>query len=158
MPAPDPLVIPQLGPLYAVLAPVAEAVLRAAVGLALVPHGLRLFYGFFPGTGVNLGSFAAFTAMLERGGYRPAPFWALIVYLTEFVAGPLLALGLFTRPAAFAVSVLTCLSVVEHVKDGYFWNKQGVEYPGMWAAGALYFLANGGGTLSLDHLWLGVAF
>jgi putative oxidoreductase len=158
MPTVDPLVIPQLGPLYAVAGPIAEAVLRAVVGLALVPHGLRLFYGYFPGTGVNLGSFAKFSAMLERGGWRPARFWASLVFVTEFVAGPMLALGLLTRPAALAVSVLTCLSVVEHIKDGYFWNRQGIEYPAMWAVGALYFLANGGGPISLDHLWLGFAF
>jgi putative oxidoreductase len=148
-----PLIIPQIGAVYQVLAPAAEALLRAAVGLALVPHGLRLFYGFFPGTGANLGSFAAFSAMLDRGGYRPAAFWAVLVFLTEFVAGPMLAIGLLSRPAALAVSVLMLLSVVEHVKDGYFWNRQGVEYPGLWAIAALYFLANGGGLLSLDHFF-----
>jgi hypothetical protein len=46
-----------------------------------------LFYGFFPGTGAKLGSFAAVCATLERGGYRPAKFWAVLVFLTEFVAG-----------------------------------------------------------------------
>lgn len=152
-----PLIIPQIGAVYQLVAPMAEALLRAAVGLALVPHGLRLFYGFFPGTGVNLGSFAAFSAMLERAGYRPAKLWAVLVFLTEFVAGPMLAIGLFARPAALAVSILMLLSVVEHVRDGYFWNRQGIEYPSMWAIAALYFLANGGGFLSLDH-FLGFEF
>jgi putative oxidoreductase len=152
-----PLVFPAMGAVYQVAGPAVEALLRAAVGLALVPHGLRLFYGFFPGTGVKLGGFAAFCAMLERGGYRPAKFWAVLVFLTEFVAGPMLAAGLLTRPAALAVCVLTFLSVAEHVKDGYFWNRQGIEYPGLWAIAALHFLANGGGLLSLDH-WLGLEF
>jgi len=155
--AATPLVFPVIGAAYQLAAPVTEALLRAAVGLALIPHGLRLFYGFFPGTGVKLGSFTAFCAMLDRGGYRPARFWAVLVFLTEFVAGPMLAVGLLTRPAALAVCVLTFLSVVEHVKDGYFWNRQGIEYPGMWALAALYFLAGGGGFLSLDHL-LGFEF
>jgi len=152
-----PLIAPEIGTVYQLAAPAAEALMRAAVGLALVPHGLRLFYGFFPGTGVKLGSFAAFCVMLDRSGYRPAKFWAVLVFLTEFGAGPMLALGLFTRPAAFAVSILLFLSVVEHVKDGYFWNQQGIEYPGMWWIAALYFLAHGGGLLSLDH-WLGFEF
>lgn len=77
-----PLIIPLIGTVYQVVAPVAEALLRAAVGL-----GLRLFYGFFPGTGVKLGSFAAFSAMLDRGLYRPAKLWAVLVFITEFVAG-----------------------------------------------------------------------
>ena len=44
-----PLIFPALGPLYQSLAPWAEALLRAVVGLALVPHGLRMGFGFFPG-------------------------------------------------------------------------------------------------------------
>jgi putative oxidoreductase len=146
------LLFPALGGVYQALAPWGEALLRAAVGLALVPHGLRLFYGYFPGTGVNIGSFAACAQMLERSGYRPGQFWALVVFLTEFVAGPAMALGLFTRPAALAVFVLMFLSVVDHWKDGYFWNTRGVEYPAMWTIGALCFVLHGGGAISLDHL------
>ena len=36
-----PLIFPQLGPVYQALFPWAEALLRAVVGLTLVPHGLR---------------------------------------------------------------------------------------------------------------------
>jgi len=36
-----PLIIPQLGDLYRAASPLAEALLRVVVGLALVPHGLR---------------------------------------------------------------------------------------------------------------------
>ena len=42
-----PLILPALGPLYQALAPWAEALLRAVIGLALVPHGLRMAFGFF---------------------------------------------------------------------------------------------------------------
>jgi uncharacterized membrane protein YphA (DoxX/SURF4 family) len=51
------------------------------------------------------------------------------------------------------------LSAYDHAKyDGYFWNKVGVEYPAMWAIGVLYFVINGGGPISLDHLLIGRAF
>ncbi|MGB6963736.1 MAG: hypothetical protein WBD90_04440, partial [Xanthobacteraceae bacterium] len=36
-----------------VLLPFADALLRVAVGLALVPHGLRNTFGFFANTGVR---------------------------------------------------------------------------------------------------------
>jgi hypothetical protein len=39
-----------LASLYQTLAPVTEALLRVAVGLALVPHGLGMTFGFFPTT------------------------------------------------------------------------------------------------------------
>src|SRR5262245_33308336 len=94
------LIFPALGGVYNAVAPYAQALLRAAVGLALVPHGLRLFYGFFPGTGIDVGSYHKFSGILDRTGYRPGKFWAVLVFVTEFVAGPLMAVGLFTRLAA----------------------------------------------------------
>ena len=93
---------------------------------------------------------------LERSGYRPGMVWAVIVAVTEFIAGPLLALGLFTRPAALAVFLFMAGATIDHARfDGYFWNTLGLEYPLMWMVIALFFLAQGGGVLSLDHLLLG---
>ena len=41
---------------------------------------------------------------------------------------------------------------------GYFWNKTGLEYTLMWAVAALYFLVQGGGAISADHLLIGREF
>ena len=46
----------QLAELYQTLGPLTEALLRICVGLALVPHGLRMTFGFFPHTGQPLQS------------------------------------------------------------------------------------------------------
>lgn len=146
------LVFPQLGPIYQVLGPWAEALLRVVVGLALVPHGLRMCFGFFPKAGGPVRSVSALADMLDKKGYRPGWLWALVIGATELIGGPLMALGLFTRPAAVPIVILLVLSVVEHARDGWFWNKLGVEYPLMWSAAALYFLVNGGGSISLDRL------
>ena len=148
-----PLVVPALGALYAALAPYVEALLRFIVGMAILPHGLRMCLGYFRGTGIAVSSVHGVAEMFDRKGYRPGRFWACGVVLTQFGAGPCLALGLFTRPMALPVFVLMTLSAFDHAKyDGYFWNKSGVEYPAMWAAGALFFLVHGGGTISLDRL------
>jgi putative oxidoreductase len=155
---PDPaLLIPQLAPLYRELGALAEALLRVFAGLALVPHALRMAFGWFPGTGGPVSSVAEFSAALQRIGYRPGRLWAYLVLGTEFIAGPLLAVGLLTRVAAVPVVILLALSIVQHRRDGYFWNTLGIEYPIMWTLAALYFLANGGGAYSLDRL-IGVAF
>jgi putative oxidoreductase len=90
--------------------------------------------------------------VLDQGGYRPGRVWAPIIVITELIGGPMLALGLFTRPVSIPVFILLVLSVYEHRKSGWFWNTQGVEYPLIWAVASLYFLVHGGGTLSLDHL------
>ena len=154
-----PLIFPQLGPAYEALFPWAEALLRAVVGFALVPHGLRNTFGMFPSTGVlshNLGQLAQ---QLDRDGYRPGKFWAPAISLTRLVAGPMLALGLFTRLVAGPIVIFLIVSNYERWRvGGYFWNKTGLEYTLMWTVAALYFLVHGGGTISLDHLLIGREF
>jgi len=153
------VVVPALGDLYQILAPWTEALLRAAVGLALVPHGLRMTFGLFPNTGLPVHNLTMLAAQLDRGGYRPGTFWAPMIALTELVAGPLLAVGLFTRLAAVPIVIFLAVSCVERWRvGGYFWNKLGLEYTLMWAIAALYFLVHGGGAMSLDHLAIGRAF
>ena len=71
-----PLIFPQLGPAYEALFPWAEALLRAVVGFALVPHGLRNTFGMFASTGVlshNLGQLAQQLGFDPRdGGFDPS--------------------------------------------------------------------------------------
>ena len=74
-----PLIFPQLGPVYQALFPWAEALLRAVVGLTLVPHGLRSTFGMFPSTGAqshNLTEFAmnstATAIVPENSGRLPS--------------------------------------------------------------------------------------
>jgi putative oxidoreductase len=152
------LVFPALGTLYQTLAPWAEALLRAVVGLALVPHGLRMAFGFFPKTGGPIHDLSGMADALDRWGYRPGKLWAPLIAGTQLIAGPMLGLGLFTRVAAVPVFLFLLVSNVERWRvGGYFWNTQGLEYTLMWTAGAFFFLVHGGGTISLDHL-IGRAF
>lgn len=153
----DSLVFPALGGLYLALGPWAEALLRVVTGLILVPHGLRAGFGLFPNTGLPIDTLRTLGDSIAAAGYRPGLFWAVVVVVTEVIGGPMLALGLFTRPVCVPIFILLALSVVAHLRDGWFWNTLGIEYPLLWAACALYFLVNGGGAISLDRL-LGFAF
>jgi putative oxidoreductase len=146
------LVFPQLAGLYDAFAAIVEALLRVTVGLCLIPHGLRSYLGWFPNTGMPVNSMPMLVDVLDREGYRPGRLGAPGIVITELIGGPMLALGLFTRPVSIPVFILLALSVYEHRKFGWFWNTQGAEYPLIWAMASLYFLVNGGGTLSLDHL------
>ena len=153
------LVFPQLGALYQALAPWAEALLRVWVGLALLPHALRNTFGWFPTTGQPLRSIRMLADYMDKQGYRPGMLWAPAISLTQFVCGPLLALGLFTRPAAVPIVLFLAVSNVERWRVGrYFWNQLGLEYTVLWTLAALYFLVHGGGALSLDNLILGREF
>jgi putative oxidoreductase len=148
-----PLVFPALGSLYATLAPWAEMLLRVAVGLAFVPHGLRNTFGFFPNTGVRAHSIALLAEQLDRDGWRPGKLWAPLISGTQLVAGPLLALGLFTRVAAVPLVIFLIVTNFERWRVGkYFWNQLGLEYTLMWTIATIYFLVHGGGAYSLDRL------
>src|SRR5229473_3139066 len=85
---PTPLIFPSLSNLYQTLAPWAEALLRAVVGLALVPHGLRMAFGFFPATGGPIRDLSMMAAALDGWGYRPGKVWAPLIAGTRLVAGP----------------------------------------------------------------------
>ena len=140
--------------LYQTLLPFADALLRAAVGLALVPHGLRNTFGFFPNTGVRALNLTALAKQLDETGYRPGRLWAPAISLTQLVGGPLLALGLFTRPVAAVVLAFLLVSNVERWHVGrYFWNQLGLEYTLMWTIATFYILISGPGPYSLDRLF-----
>src|ERR1700744_6316624 len=135
------LVLPALQSLYQTLAPVSEAALRIVVGLWMVPHGLRMAFGFFPGTGIRQGNVRSLADDLDAWGYRPGWLWAPLIAATELIAGPLLALGLFTRAAAVPLVLFLIVTNVERWRVGrYFWNKLGLEYTMMWLVATFYFL------------------
>jgi putative oxidoreductase len=153
------LIVPQLGPVYQALLPWAEALLRVVVGLSLVPHGLRSTFGMFPTTGAQSLNLTEFADELDRGGYHPGRFWAYAIVLTQLVAGPMLALGVFTRLAALPIVGFLIVSNYERWRvGGFFWNKMGLEFTLMWTVAALYFLLQGGGAISVDHLLIGREF
>src|SRR6516165_7444970 len=63
-----PLVIAQLGPIYQLLSPWAEMILRVVVGIALVPHGLRNTFGMFAATGVRSHNLTELAQQLDEDG------------------------------------------------------------------------------------------
>jgi putative oxidoreductase len=118
-----------------------------------VPHGLRNTFGFFPNTGVRALSLRELAKQLDDSGYRPGKFWAAAISLTQLLGGPLLALGLFTRPVAAVVLIFLLTANVERWRvGGYFWNQLGLEYTLMWTIAAFVVLVHGGGLYSLDHV------
>jgi putative oxidoreductase len=138
---------------FQTLLPFADALLRVAVGLALVPHGLRNTFGFFPNTGVRALNPSALAQQLDQTGYRPGKLWAPAISLTQLIGGPLLALGLFTRPVAAVVLVFLLVTNVERWRVGrYFWNQLGMEYTLMWTIATFYILVRGPGPYSLDRI------
>ena len=137
--------IPALGRLWASLDPFALPILRGGLGIILLAHGCQKLFGMFGGMGLTGNA-----ALFDRIGYQPGMFWGTLVGCTETIAGPLLVLGLLTRPAAFSIIIFMIFSIHFTSAKGFFWSNGGMEYSILILLVALVFLIRGGGEYSLD--------
>ena len=154
-----PLIVPAMGDLYAVLYPLSEMLLRVVAGFALVLHGLRMTFGYFPDASFTTCNLAMLAEKLDNRGYRPGKLWAAAISATQLGAGLMFTLGIFTR--LFAIPIVIFLIVTSQERwraGGYFWNQRGMEYPLLWTTVTMYFLIHGGGLYSLDQILLGGEF
>lgn len=141
------LYIPALGQIYAALNEMAAPILRIVFGLILMAHGSQKLFGLFGGMGMT-----ANAQLFDKLGYGPGMFWGNLVGCTEFFGGLLLAIGLWTRPAALAVVIFMINAVYfTSMRGGFFWTKGGSEYSLLIGFVALLFLIRGAGAWSLDE-------
>jgi putative oxidoreductase len=146
MPGKPRYYIPALEPIYQSLDRFALPLLRIAMGVILIPHGCQKLFAWFGGRGLD-----AFAVTFSNLGYKPGLFWAILVGSTEALGGLLLALGLFTRPAALAVVIFMCNAIYWTSARGFFWTQGGSEYSILILVVALVFLIRGGGEYSIDR-------
>ena len=132
------LIIPSLGGIYAALHESAETILRVAAGVLLVTHGY----------GKILNPFGA-SGMVESLGFYPGAFWSPLLSATEFFGGILIAIGLFTRPAAFAAMIVLAVTVYFHgIVQGE--GLMGAEKSILWALIMFFFVIRGANSHSVD--------
>jgi putative oxidoreductase len=121
------------------LAPIALSVLRIVVGLIFLEHGTQKFLGFPPGQMAGSGR-----ALDNLGAY--AGFF-------EIGCGLLIALGLFTRPAAFLASgVMAVAYWYAHFPRGFFPVNNMGDAAILYCFVFLYLAAAGPGPWSLDAM------
>ncbi len=113
------------------------SVLRIMSGLLFLQHGTTKFLNFPVGPMNNASPFT----MSGAAG------------IIELVAGTLLVLGLFTRPAAFIASGMTAVAYFyAHAGRSFFPILNGGELAVLYTFTFLYLAAAGGGPVSLDRL------
>ena len=116
---------------------------RAALAASMLHHGLDKLGRSREKT---VGAFHSL-------GLRPARFFATITGLAETGAGALVALGLFTRPAAVAVLVTQAVAIKKvHAPKGFPITRGGFEFNLALMAMATALLIDGPGRLSLHEL------
>ncbi len=114
--------------------------LRVMAGLMYAQHGAQKLLGWF--------------ADPKGGGQLPAPGslpW--IAGVLELVGGPLIALGLFTRPVAFLLAGQMAVAYfMAHAPQGFWPIMNRGELGALYCFVFLFLAAVGGGAYSLDAL------
>ena len=107
-------------------------------GFEFFQHGLQKVFGIFGGFGPH--------------GGKAVGLMALSGYI-EFIAGSLIMLGLFTRPAAFIASGEMATAYFKvHIARGFWPIVNHGELPVLFCFIFLYFAAVGAGNWSLDRV------
>jgi putative oxidoreductase len=121
-------------------------VLRIVAGLVMAGHGAQKLFGWFGGYGI-----AGTGGYFESLGFRPGSVFAAAAGTTEFVAGLLIAAGLFgpIGPAA-VVSIMIVAAVTVHWQNGLFATTNGIEVPLLYGVIATALALGGPGAYSLD--------
>jgi putative oxidoreductase len=117
------------------LSPYALAALRIMSGLLFMAHGTMKVLGF----------------PASDSGLPPLTSLPGIAGLFELVGGLLIALGLFTRPAAFVCSgVMAFAYFLAHAPQNFFPVLNGGDAAILYCFVFLYLAVAGAGALSLD--------
>ncbi len=122
------------------------AILRGVVGIMMIHNGLDKLF--------NIESFAqAYVAYIGL----PFPiFFSYVAAYTELIGAPLVAIGLFTRPAALGLFATMCVAMYHHILVAGL-SLPYLELSAIYAACFFFFLINGAGLFSTDALianWL----
>ncbi len=113
------------------------SVLRIVIGLLITAHGTAKFLGF------------------PVHAFNNTPATSPIGYagMFELVLGPLVLIGLFTRPAAFILSGLCAVAYWGwHAPKSFYPLVNGGEHTVAFCFILLYLAAAGAGPLSLDAM------
>jgi putative oxidoreductase len=125
---------------------------RLALGIVMLPHGLQKTLGLFGGFGFS-GTMGMFTSQMGM----PA-LLAFLLILSESLGSLGLILGFLTRVAAFGcAAVMLGAIVMVHWHNGFFMNwfgnqaGEGFEYHILALGMAVALLIGGGGKASVDR-------
>ena len=115
------------------------AILRVVVGVMMIHNGLDKLS--------DIESFA--TAYVEVIGLPFPIFFSYVAAYTELIGAPLVALGLFTRPASLGLVGTMAVAMYHHILVAGF-SIPYLELSAIYASCFLFFLVNGGGLFSVD--------
>ena len=140
--SPPRFLIPRLAPLYDLLTPLSWPLIRCATGLILAVHGWGK---------ISKGP-EVVVPVFEKLGFEPALAVVYLLIFVEFFGGISLALGLFTRFFAAAITIeMAVIFFTQYLPNGFSWLNKGYEFVLLWGLVSLAIWLRGGGPYSLDR-------
>ena len=140
------LYVPMMEGFYDKFSWLGYPLIRFTVGFMLMPHGAQKLFGMFGGSTEGAAKYFAHL------GFEPALAITIFVGCIEVFGGAAMALGLFTRFFAAAVTIQMAVIVfVAHWPHGWFWTTGGIEHPLLWGLVTLGVFLIGSGRLSIDR-------
>jgi putative oxidoreductase len=125
-------------------------ILRIALGVVMLPHGLQKTFGLFGGQG--------FSGTMQGMSHMYPSFLVFLAIMAEFLGSLGLISGFLTRIAAFGVMCNMFVAIFAvHLKNGFFMNwagkqaGEGFEYHILVIAICIGLMIYGGGKLSVDR-------
>ena len=117
--------------------PIVLGIVRIVVGLLFMEHGLQKFLSFPPGPMAGSG-----LALANAGAYAG---------IVELVCGALIAIGWFTRPAAFLASgTMAVAYFMAHFPQNFFPVNNMGDAAILYCFLFFYLIFRGPGALSVD--------
>jgi putative oxidoreductase len=90
--------------------------------------------------------------VFEKLGFEPALAVVYLLIFIEFFGGISLALGLFTRFFAAAITIeMAVIFFTRYLPNGFSWLNKGYEFVLLWGLVSLAIWWRGGGPYSLDR-------
>jgi putative oxidoreductase len=117
------------------------AIVRVVVGVMMIHNGLDKL--------ADIENFAH--AYVEYLGLPFPIFLSYVAAYTELIGAPLVAIGLFTRPAALGLFSTMCVAMYHHISVAGL-SLPYLELSAIYGAIFLYFAVNGGGLFTTDAL------
>lgn len=118
--------------------------LRCTIGGILFVAGAGKVLGWFGGMGMEQ------TIQIFQSSLKISAPLAYLSSYTEFIGGFLLAAGLFTRPAAFAVMINMLVAFLVTLPNGFL--NGGASYPFSFLVISVILLLSGPQDYSIDNL------
>jgi len=122
-------------------APYLYALMRIIIGVLFACHGAQKLFGVLGGVGEQPGATVALFSLMGLAG------------VIELVGGLLIAIGCFTRVAAFITSGhMAAAYFMAHAPRGFWPLQNDGELPVVYCFVFLYIAAQGAGIWSIDRL------